>query len=180
MARPSGIYCCGKNPCGCGTPRGGPPPMRVPVVGPDAGPIIAPVEPDPPLGPWEPEKAPIALPLRVRRWEDLELVGLAPWLVSSLWDALERSPVDWYVTSGRRTAAQQRRLIAEGKTTTPPECSTHVIGPGRLYATGIDLAPVSGGYAELARLAADLVPEWRWGGTFRVPSINHFDSGARC
>lgn len=86
------------------------------------------------------------------------------------------------ITSGHRTREQQQDLVDRGATATGADSSTHTSCP----ATGADVVPVLSTWewsseATIWRLIAEAAArhQLRWGGTFKVPDLVHFDLGPR-
>lgn len=99
--------------------------------------------------------------------------GVVENLANVLVDVARRARIDvsgFYVTSGARTAAQQTRLIDEGKTSTSPAMSRHV--PCGMAAEAVDLAGRPDLISKLG--AATFGTGVKWGGHWADPEPWHF------
>ncbi|MBD9433265.1 M15 family metallopeptidase [Achromobacter sp. ACM03] len=106
------------------------------------------------------------------------LEGVHPQLVEIVKLAIRRTPVDFTVVEGLRTAERQRELVAKGVSQT--QNSLHLIQPDG-YGHAVDLAPLVGGvipwdrWEEFRRLAdvvkacaAELGVPVEWGGDWKT------------
>ena len=102
---------------------------------------------------------------------DLAQHGVDPALAGPLGGLVAIVGGDFGITSGARTAEQQRALIAQGKTTTTPAMSRHVPCGGR----GAEAVDLSAPWEALDRLGkATFGTEVKWGGNWRLPEPWHF------
>lgn len=106
------------------------------------------------------------------------LEGVHPQLVEIVKLAIRRTPVDFTVVEGLRTAERQRELVAKGASQT--QNSLHLKQPDG-YGHAVDLAPLVGGtipwkewqhFADLAAVvkvcAAELGVPVEWGGDWKT------------
>lgn len=106
------------------------------------------------------------------------LEGVHPRLVDVVKLAIQRTPVDFTVVEGLRSAERQRELVAKGASQT--QNSLHLRQPDG-YGRAVDLAPLVGGaipwdrwqaFADLADVvkscAAELGVPVEWGGDWRT------------
>ncbi|CAB3863651.1 hypothetical protein LMG26858_02354 [Achromobacter anxifer] len=106
------------------------------------------------------------------------LEGVHPQLVEIVKLAIRRTPVDFTVVEGLRTAERQRELVAKGASQT--QNSLHLKQPDG-YGHAVDLAPLVGGaipwdrWEEFRRLAdvvkacaAELGVPVEWGGDWKT------------
>ena len=106
------------------------------------------------------------------------LEGVHPQLVEIVKLAIRRTPVDFTVVEGLRTAERQRELVAKGASQT--QNSLHLKQPDG-YGRAVDLAPLVGGaipwdrWEEFRRLAdvmkacaAELGVPLEWGGDWKT------------
>lgn len=105
------------------------------------------------------------------------LEGVHPQLVEIVKLAIRRTPVDFTVVEGLRTAERQRELVAKGASQT--QNSLHLKQPDG-YGHAVDLAPLVGGaipwndwqaFADLATVvkacATELGVPVEWGGDWK-------------
>lgn len=108
----------------------------------------------------------------------LRLAGVHPRLVAVVKLAILRTPVDFTVVEGLRTAERQRELVAKGASQT--QNSLHLRQPDG-YGRAVDLAPLVDGaipweewhyFADLADVvkscAAELSVPVEWGGDWKT------------
>lgn len=107
------------------------------------------------------------------------LKGVKPELVKVVERAIEISKVDFMVVQGLRTLAEQKKLVATGKSQTMN--SKHLTGDA------VDLAVVENGqvtwnlsdYDDIAdamkKAAKELGVKIRWGAAWNIPDIREWD-----
>jgi peptidoglycan L-alanyl-D-glutamate endopeptidase CwlK len=106
-----------------------------------------------------------------------KLQGVHPDLVKVVVRAIQISPVDFTVTCGVRTAAEQKKLVAKGASTTMN--SRHIPGKDGL-SKAVDLAALQGGAitwdwayyhkiaAAMKQAAKELGVSIEWGGDWKT------------